>query len=202
MNADDRIGRTRRTYDDVAGRVVEATRTRGRIAARRERFAAALPAGALVLDAGCGPGDDAAALRVLGLCAVGLDLSLGLLRAGRDQFPGPRVQADLRCLPFAAGTFAGAWANASLLHLDPHQLIAALGELRRVLAAGALLHTAVKAGDGAAWESERYGAPRWFQYWRAESFDAQLADAGFRITAAETLVGERDTWLMRTCVAE
>jgi ubiquinone/menaquinone biosynthesis C-methylase UbiE len=154
----------------------------------------------LVLDAGCGPADDSSAFRALGLRAVGLDLSLGLLRAGTTVYPAPRVQADVRCLPFGAGVFAAAWANASLLHLEPEHLPLALDELRRVLAAGGLLHLALKRGDGAAWETARYGEPRWFQYWRELDLDERLGTAGFRIVTGETIAGERDTWIFRRCV--
>ncbi len=130
-----------------------------------DRFASSLPAGTLVLDLGAGPGFDSAELRARGLEAICVDLSLGMLRAGAREFPGPRVQSDIRRLPFPSRSICGIWANASLLHLSESEARSALDEIRRVLRPPGILHVSVKRGTGAEWESERYGKPRWFQYW-------------------------------------
>jgi hypothetical protein len=63
-----------------------------------KRFAEFVGLGATVLDLGAGPGCDSAELRHLGLRAISLDLSLGMLGAGVLEFPGPRVQGDARQL--------------------------------------------------------------------------------------------------------
>lgn len=193
----DRGLRTRRTYDKVAGRFLENSRDRSRVSSWLGRFAERLAAGASVLDLGAGPGCDTALLRGFGLRAVSLDVSLGMLRAGLREFPGPRVQADARHLPFADGSFAGVWANASLLHLSPDEAAAALREIRRVLCAPGLLHVSVKSGDGAGWESERYGEPRWFQYWSAADLEALLAASGFQIIESGSDSTPRADWLVR-----
>ena len=64
-----------------------------------------LAPGDRVLDLGCGPGRHLAALRRLGIAAVGLDLSAGFLAAAG---PGARVRADARRVPFARGCFDAA----------------------------------------------------------------------------------------------
>lgn len=57
-----------------------------------------------VLDLACGAGRHTAALRQRGYRALGVDLSLTLL--ARRRAPAlPRVAGDMRCLPFAAGSF-------------------------------------------------------------------------------------------------
>jgi ubiquinone/menaquinone biosynthesis C-methylase UbiE len=196
----DRIARTRETYDEIAGRFLENTRDRSPISLWLERFAERLGASASVLDLGAGPGCDSAELRRLGLRPISLDLSLGMLRAGLREFPGPRVQADARRLPFRDGSLAGVWANASLLHLSPEEAATALREVRRVLGARGLLHVAVKSGDGAAWESERYGAPRWFQYWSAADLDALLGTSGFEVIESWSNSTARADWLVRHAI--
>ena len=143
----DRVDRTRRTYDKIAARFLGNARDRSVVLPLLARFAEHLGAGATVLDLGAGPGCDSAELRRLGLRAISLDLSLGMLTAGLLEFPGPRVQADARQLPFRDGSMAGVWANASLLHLSPEEATAALREARRVLYGSGLLHVSVKAGD-------------------------------------------------------
>jgi len=55
-----------------------------------------------VLDLACGAGRHTAALRRRGLRALGVDLSIALL-ARRPELP--RVRGDMRCLPFADGSF-------------------------------------------------------------------------------------------------
>jgi SAM-dependent methyltransferase len=193
----DRIARTRQTYDEVAGRFLENTRDRSQMAPWYERFAKRLRAGDAVLDLGAGPGCDSAELRRLGLRAFSLDLSLGMLREGLREFPGPRVQADARRLPIRDGCLAGVWANASLLHLSPEEAAMALREARRVLGGRGLLHVAVKSGDGDEWETERYGSPRWFHYWSAADLDALLETSGFEVVESWSNSTPRADWLVR-----
>jgi ubiquinone/menaquinone biosynthesis C-methylase UbiE len=193
----ERVDRTRQTYDKIGARFLGNTRDRSGVLVWLGRFAEQLGAGGTVLDVGAGPGCDSAELRRLGLRAISLDLSLGMLQAGLLEFPGPRVQADARRLPFADGSVAGVWANASLLHLSAEEAAAALREARRVLRASGLLHISVKAGHGAAWESERYGEARWFQYWSAADLDALLATAGFTVIASWANSTPRADWLVR-----
>ena len=52
--------------------------------------------GERILDAGCGTGTHLRALRYVGACPIGVDLSLGMLRVARNRLPGiPLAQADL-----------------------------------------------------------------------------------------------------------
>jgi len=194
---DDRITRTRATYDAIADRFLERSRDRSSMHAKLDRFAAALPPAALVLDVGAGPGFDSMQLRARGLRAIVVDLSIGMLRAGLRDFPGERVQADARRLPFCSASARGVWANASLLHLSPSEVAMALGEMHRVLSAGGVLHVSVKQGDGAGWKSDRYGEPRWFQYWTESQLDAALRAAGFRSEGAWLDETPRASWLVR-----
>jgi len=194
---DDPVSRTRDTYDAIATEFLRNTRDRSEMRGWLDRFASSLPAGVLVLDLGAGPGCDSAELRKRGFEAVSVDLSLGMLRAGVCEFPGPRVQSDLRRLPFPSCSVYGVWANASLLHLSKAEAGLALREMRRVLRPSGILHVSVKRGSGAEWESERYGRPRWFQYWSEPELDAELQTAGFSIETAWVDETALDTWLIR-----
>jgi SAM-dependent methyltransferase len=66
-----------------------------------------LSPGSRVLDVGCGPGRHAAALRARGIETVGIDISVGLLRAAG---PGNWVRADARDEPFGRGSFDAAFS--------------------------------------------------------------------------------------------
>ena len=193
---DDPVSRTRDTYDAIATEFLRNTRDRSEMRGWLDRFASSLPTGVLVLDLGAGPGCDSAELRKRGLEAVSVDLSLGMLRAGVRELPGPRVQSDLRRLPFPSRSAHGVWANASLLHLSKAEADLALHEIRRVLRPSGILHVSVKRGSGTEWESERYGRPRWFQYWSEPELNAVLQAAGFDVDAAWVDETALATWLV------
>lgn len=60
-----------------------------------------LPPRSLVLDLGCGPGQDSRHLRRRGFYVVGLDLTHPFLQVARRRSPKlPLVQADIEHLPF------------------------------------------------------------------------------------------------------
>jgi SAM-dependent methyltransferase len=94
---------------------------------RHERFFALtrLPAGARVLDVGCGR---------LGLRALepGLDIT-GVDIDPHPEYPGPFVQADAaEGLPFADGAFDLVYCSSVIEHLAPARREAFALELRRV----------------------------------------------------------------------
>jgi demethylmenaquinone methyltransferase/2-methoxy-6-polyprenyl-1,4-benzoquinol methylase len=72
---------------------------------RRATRALALPAGARVLDLACGTGDFCRLLGEAGLRPLGMDLSWGMLAAGRSG--RPLAQADAASLPLATGAVDG-----------------------------------------------------------------------------------------------
>ncbi len=192
---------TTESYEAIATEYFETTRDFSRGLEWVKRFADAVPDGSLVADLGSGPGRDTARLRSHGLDAFCLDLSLGMLRAGRLEYPASRVQGNLLALPLRDSGLDGAWANASLLHLSPPEFRLALHEIRRILAPSGHLHLTVKLGEGAEWDSSRYGAPRWFQYWSGAELDRELDRAGLRPVFSSEEKSTSSTWLVRLCRA-
>jgi SAM-dependent methyltransferase len=112
-----------------------------------------LPAGAAVLDVGCGRGATTAHLaQVHRLRPVGLDLSPRLLNEGRHHHPAqPFVRADAAALPFRQRVFAAVLCECVLsLTPDPGKV---LGELFRLLDPGGFLILSdiyLRCGDMAA----------------------------------------------------
>jgi SAM-dependent methyltransferase len=196
-----RSGTTTETYDAIAAEYLESTRDFSRGLEWVERFAAAVPRGGLVADLGSGPGRDTARLRGRGVGAFCLDLSFGMLAAGRVEYPACRVQSSVLSLPLRSSSLSGAWANASLLHLSPVELRRALREIRRVLIPSGVLHATLKRGEGSEWESSRYGRPRWFRYWSGDDLDRELSRAGFNIVFSSEEDSRSATWLVRLCRA-
>jgi ubiquinone/menaquinone biosynthesis C-methylase UbiE len=150
-------------------------------------FVKRLPEHAIVLDAGCGPGRDANILHERGLTVTGVDLSRGLLRVARQNFPDITfVEGDLLKLPFADMYFDGVWANTSLLHLETvSDVEQALLEMHRVLKKPGMLHVVVKSQTGtsktAVVSDKLSGHDRFFQYFTLDEMNGLLNDAGFEV---------------------
>jgi SAM-dependent methyltransferase len=72
--------------------------------------------------------------------------------------------------------FDGVWACATLLHLAPAELPAALANIRRALKPGGAFLCSFKEGD-----TERLANGRYFNDLTLERLQALLVDAGFEI---------------------
>lgn len=129
-------------------------------------FAATLPAGARVLDAGAGEGQYAGWFK--GFRYVGVDLGIG--DAGWD-YHGLDALADLNALPFAENVFDAALNIVTLEHLKYPAI--ALGEIARVLKPGGRLLLV------APHEWEVHQSPHDFFRYTRHGLRHLLEDAGF-----------------------
>lgn len=196
------LQKTQETYRQIASAYAQANAlSASRMADQIAKFVAWLPAGAVVLDVGCGPGMDTAVFQSQQFTAIGLDYSHEMMQVGRDAYGHavPFAQADMRYLP--VGPHAdGIWACASLLHLQRDEMLPTLQGFWRVLKPGGLLYLSVKMGSGEAWvPTQKYGhdLKRFFTYWQAEALDVLLETAVFRIREAWEEEGKHDRWLVR-----
>lgn len=139
----------RRRFDRAAATYLDAARLETEVGARMlERLQYMRLAPARILDAGCGPAPQAAALarRYASAQLVALDFSLPMLARARRalgwraRLRGARLLAvcgALERLPLAAGSVQLAWSNMALHWAGDAR--AALAELARVLAPEGLL---------------------------------------------------------------
>ncbi|TAL52767.1 MAG: class I SAM-dependent methyltransferase, partial [Nanoarchaeota archaeon] len=82
-------------------------------------FVSLLPKKAIVLDAGCAAGRDAAVMKRGGIKPIGIDLSSNLIKIAKKRYPKIKfIQGNFLKLPFEIGSFDGVWTHASLLHFD------------------------------------------------------------------------------------
>jgi len=169
-------------YDDNADDYAATTMAID-TAERIARFAALLPRGGRVLDAGCGAGRDLIGFGAAGLRPEGLDISPSLAAIARRNSKMPVKVGDLRDPPFAPNTFDGIWAMASLLHLEPGEVRDALGRLGELLVPGGVLFASVKRGGGFARDDDG----RWFALHDEAGWTKHLQAAGLDVIE---IVGE------------
>jgi SAM-dependent methyltransferase len=154
---------------DRAGRALEeervTARTRfiGMLGSRRPRL----------LEVGPGTGRDSAAFVGAGFPVTGVDLSHEQLVHARSLGLLATV-ATARCMPFADATFDALWSMSTLMHVPDSAIEVALGELRRVLAPGAMVGIGVWGGPDVetTGAEDRFDPPRSFSRrsdlrWRA-----------------------------------
>ncbi|MEM6759695.1 MAG: class I SAM-dependent methyltransferase [Pseudomonadota bacterium] len=141
---------TRAVYDRQAA-AYDAQRSRALFEARwLARFTAALPAGAHVLDLGCGTGDPIARwFKAEGFRVTGMDFSPQMLRIARDRWPdGDWREADMRDFE-APERFDGIIAWNSFFHLTAGEQPACIARMARHLAPHGVLMLTVGHADGA-----------------------------------------------------
>ena len=141
-----------------------------------------LPAGASLLDLGCGGGQDAGDLARRGYRIVGVDRTSALLSAGRRRYRSlPLVCADLRDLPFQAMSFDGLWAAASLMHLPKSEARQILADLYRLIRPGGLLAATVTYGTKSRLVTDGWVPGRYFARWRKDELARAVRRAGWTI---------------------
>lgn len=144
-----------------------------------ESFVDALP-GPDVLDAGCGPGRDAAYFHSRGLDPVGVDVARGMVEYARRNRPGRYLLMDVRTLGFGESRFDGVWCPASIFFVPPGGMRAALTEFSRVLRPDGVARIGFKLGDGRM-EVEKWGETTVEYRVTEERARTMLEAAGFRV---------------------
>ena len=152
-----------------------------------EAFIDALPAGAHVLDLGCGPGAAAAKMVSAGLVVDALDASPEMAALAWKNYALRVKVAGFESLE-AVACYDGIWANFSLLHAPKPDFSRYLSAVHRALKPDGLLHLGMKLGEGEI--RDRFG--RFYAYYSQDQLIAALQDTGFRIVAERIL---RDTGL-------
>jgi ubiquinone/menaquinone biosynthesis C-methylase UbiE len=150
--------------------------------ALQKEWMAFLPCGAMVVDLGCGGGQDAQALRREGFRVVGMDLTVAFLRMAREAVPSlPLVRADMRELPFRAASFDGVWAAASLIHLPKADATRVLKALRVLTKPGATLAATLTYGMKSGLLTKGWMPGRYFARWKKDELAGALRRAGWQV---------------------
>lgn len=143
---------------------------------------------ALVLDLGCGPGQDSRHLRRLRFKVVGLDLTKPFLLAARKKSPTlPLVQADILKLPLQPNTFEGIWAAASLIHLPKSKLTPVLRQLHTLSRPGGILGATLIHGKGSGFLPDEWIPDRYVSKWVKPDLQKVLQQTGWEILSLQTV---------------
>lgn len=112
-------------------------------------FIAMMPAGAVVLDLGCGAGWAAALMQGRGFDVHALDASPEMAALAQAQ-----LKRTVRVASFESvaeiGVYDGIWASGALLHVPKFEMPALLARLARALKPSGLLLATFKSGEGEA----------------------------------------------------
>jgi uncharacterized protein len=114
--------------------------------------------GGPILDLGCGTGSAGSYLRSHGAQVLGLDLSIGMLSAGRrSSMRFAACQGDMRRLPFREQAFVAVVAFYSVDTVIRAELQSVLAEAARVLVPQGTLLVATHLGEGEVYTDEFLG---------------------------------------------
>jgi SAM-dependent methyltransferase len=182
--------RVRRSYDAVAD---EYARHLGEELAYKPLDRAFLSAlieltekGASIADLGCGPGHVAAWIADHDIPTVGIDLSAGMIKIGRERYPEVEFrEGDLLALPASDAEFGSVIAFYSIIHLQASELPAAFTEVHRVLRpSGRFLvsfHVGSEVRHRSDWWDHEVDVD--FRFFEVESVVETLESAGFVVEA-------------------
>lgn len=147
-------------------------------------FLAALPAGARILELGCGNGMDAEHMLAQGFEIDATDGTPALVAEAQK-----RIGNSARLMQFAdlaaEAAYDGVWACASLLHVESALLPDILARVRRALRPSGVFVASFKAGTGEGRDS--YG--RYYNYPTASALKAAYRTAGWSDLTLETNMG-------------
>ena len=147
------MSRTLRYYDINAARFVADT-VHVDMADLHARFLAHIPAGGIILDAGCGSGRDSKAFIDAGLRVRAFDASAKLAHLAQELIRQP-VEVQRFDDITERACYDGIWACASLLHVAAAELPATLARLWASLKPGGVFYLSFKHGEGERNDGER-----------------------------------------------
>lgn len=138
----------------------------------------------VVCDLGCGPGQVARFLHELGVDVLGVDAAPGMVEQARQLNPGLVFQVgDMLALDVPDGSWIGAAAFYSLIHIPRSDMPQALREIRRVLQPGGWLLAAFHMGSETIHLDEWWERPVQldFHFFQPQEMVAFLEAAGFTV---------------------
>ena len=155
---------------------------------------ALIPAGADVLDLGCGAGIPMTATLAVGRSVTGVDISAAQIVLARANVPSATfIQADLTTLDFPSGSFDAVVAFYSLTHVPRAEHAALFGRIRSWLRPGGVFVASLGVEDSPdEVEADWLGVDMFFSHFSARVNRRLVAEAGFEIERADVVTEPED----------
>ena len=135
-------------------------------------------------DVGCGSGRVTFLLSRLGLDAVGIDLSPGMVSVARHDYPQLRFEeGSMLELDLPGASLGGLLAYYSIIHIAWERRPEVLTEFHRVLIPGGVLMLVFQIGDEQGRRTDFRGTPvsvDWYRQ-RPDELTDLLREAGFEV---------------------
>jgi cyclopropane fatty-acyl-phospholipid synthase-like methyltransferase len=175
-------------YDHIADNYLERFGHSSVRAAKLAELIEQLPAGASILDLGCGAGIPVAhELVTLNFRVPGVDASTGQIERARRNVTGAHfIQADMASVEFAPENFDAVVAFYSLTHLPKSEHALMIERLARWLRPGGKFLANFGAAEG-EWSEEWLGTTMFFSHHHPEMTKRLVQDAGLRLRRVEML---------------
>jgi cyclopropane fatty-acyl-phospholipid synthase-like methyltransferase len=175
-------------YDRIADSYLERFGRSSVRAAKLAELIEQLPAGASILDLGCGAGIPAAhELVMLGFNVTGVDASSGqIARARRNVSRARFIQADMAAVQFAPESFDAVAAFYSVTHLPKSEHGVLIGRIAKWLRPGGRFLANFGAVEG-DWSEEWLGTTMFFSHHHPEITKRLVRAAGLRLERVEML---------------
>jgi SAM-dependent methyltransferase len=157
-------------------------------------FADRLPAGATVLDVGCGSGRDLLWLKKRGFNATGFERSPGLAGLAAAHAGCPVRVGDFETFDFSSLSCDALLLCGSLVHLPPDELPVILDNILKSLNTPGWVFLSLKGGQGQ--RTDQGG--RTFYLWQPETLEEVLEKRGLRIldfSRSVSAAGTGEPWL-------
>ena len=142
-------------YYDVHAKEYAALTVKADMSPAYNRFLAYLPAGAAILDAGCGSGRDSLCFMKKGYAVTMLDASEGMCNCAEELTGQKALCMGFHEIEFA-DRFDGIWACASLLHVSEKELENVLAIFHRALKRSGVLYASWKYGEAERMDGGRF----------------------------------------------
>ncbi|MDK2743377.1 MAG: class I SAM-dependent methyltransferase [Nitrospira sp.] len=152
----------------------------------------------MLLDLGCGAGQDARYLTKQGHRVIGLDRTMPLLQFATRQSPFvPLVLADIRALPIRADSIDGIWAAASLIHLPKRSMTDVLVTLHRLVRPEGFFAATLTYGRLSRVKRTGWMPGRYFARWRKDELARTLCRAGWTVLSMRVVNNQerKGRWL-------
>lgn len=151
-----------------------------------------LPAGAEVLDLGCGAGVPTTRQLARRFRVTGVDISARQIALARQDVPEAQfIQADITQLDFPPATFDAVSAFYSIIHVPRQEQSKLLRDIASWLRPGGLLVATMGAGSMKAdYDEDFLGAPMYWSSFDSETNRRLVVEAGLHVISAREETAE------------